>query len=333
MEGNDLSARGLKSPIQTGTAGDNLSTAFAHMKDIFLQYWKFIVISGVCLSLIDVVLQMIFRKYNISLFNESTTQVLKQVYGDFIGSMLAKTYNNSLRIYCLYPFFILLAAFRFHRFARVSEAFEQLPKRGFIKWIIMTGVNQFVSILGLYIFCGIYIGVVVLIVVLLTLPSITVLTVIGVIFAIAAGIFFFILILACAGILNQIQIFSLFRKVYPIAALKYAISSSFNPSGSRKGGFWGLNLWHFVGVTLLAYLIVMMFGSIVSIFVLVFVAVLPSSVPFAQYLGGVVFVVMYTFVNVISYFFWYTSSAVYVSENMAFGDNHVQEEIIARAGK
>lgn len=332
MEGNNLSSRGLKSPIQTGTAGDNLSTAFAHMKEIFLQHWKFLAISGVCLSLVDVILQVIFRKYNISLFNEST-QIFKQVYGDLIGSMLARTYSSSIRIYCLYPFFILLAAFRFHRFARVSEAFEQLPKRGFIKWIIMTALNQFVSILGLYIFCGIYIGAVVLVVFLLMLPSITVLTVIGVIIAIAAGIFFFILILACAGILNQIQIFSLFRKVYPIAALKYAISSSFNPSGSRKGGFWGLNLWHFVGVTLLAYLVVMVFGSIVSVFVLIFVAVLPSSVPFAQYLGSVIFVLMYTFVNVISYFFWYTSAAVYVSENIAFGDNHIQEEITARAGK
>jgi hypothetical protein len=160
-----------------------------------------------------------------------------------------------------------------------------------------------------------------------------VLKIIAVIIIIAAVIFSIILLLMCIGIISQIPIFSLFKKVYPIGALKHAINSSFSPAGSRKGGFWGLNLWHFVGVTLLAFLVTAIFGSFVFLFIMIFIAILPSSVPFVQYIGSVVFVVMYTLVNVICYFFQYTTAAVYVSENLAFGDNNIQEEIITRAGR
>jgi hypothetical protein len=182
-----------------------------------------------------------------------------------------------------------------------------------------------------YIVLVIYTAIVVLAIFFIWKINFIAVKVLAVLLGIAGGGFFFIFIFVYIGLINQIAVFTLFKKVYPIAAVKYAILSSFKTSGSRKGGFWGLNLWHFIGLSLLAYLIVATFSYTAGFLLIIVDAILPQSVPGVGLVSSAMFGVVNVFTYSISYFFWYLTSTIYVAENMTYGAHPLREEILQRA--
>jgi hypothetical protein len=329
-----ITNKGLQVPVRTGTVGDNLSLSFSSTKDIITEYWKYFLVIGLIIAAANMATTAFLLK--LPVVESVATEMKKQmasVYGSFISSVIMTGYLRSIGLMIFLPAFLIAIVYRFQKFAVVSEVFEDLPKRGFISWLLWYVLNWFTGTILWYIMLAIYTLIIVLAIVLLFQIDFLALKIFAVILGIAGGIFFFIFIFVYVGLINQIAVFTLFRKVYPIAAVRYSILSSFKTSGSRKGGFWGLNLWHFIGLSLLAYLIVATFSYTTGFLLILVDALLPQSIPGMGIISSAMFGVVNVFTYTISYFFWYMTSAIYVAENMTYGAHPLREEILKRASK
>ena len=324
----------LLQPLKTGTVGDNLSANFAYTRDMIIENWKSILIAGLIMVVFDLALNIVFQKYHLfdsQLANQ--TQVAKNIYGDFVGSILAKSGARGIRYYFIIPFVFGVAMFRIYRFARTSEAFDELPKRSFVPWMIAKLVNIVVAWLFITIIFGIVMTVVIIIIAIAFAIKMLPFTILGVVLSIAGFGLCVGLILVMIGVSCQISMFSFFKKVYPIRAIKYSLYAVFKGSGSRRGGLFGLNLWHLVGLSLLVYIIIIVFSSFFSVGIMIANAFIPQTIPFAQYIANGIFVLIDVFLNIITWFFVGVYPMIYVSENLAFSSHPIKQEILDRAAK
>jgi hypothetical protein len=321
-------------PLKTGTVGDNLTASFNYTKNMILENWKMILFAGVFLIGIDLAVNILIQKSEfISSIITSQTQMVNQVYGDVMGPLIAKMNERSFRVLSILPFLIVISMFRFHRFVRSSEACEDMPKRRFITWLLATFGNQMIASFFMMIVLGIMMTVMIIIIALSFAPKLLPLTILGVVLSISGFCIFVIAIFLLYAISTQITAFSLFRKVYPIAAIKYSIYSLFKSSGSRKGGIFGLNLWHFIGLSILVTIALMMFNAFFDIAIMIVNIFIPKTIPAAQYVANAIFTMISLFVSLIYYFFMLVYPMIYVSENLAFSSHPIKQEIIDRATK
>jgi hypothetical protein len=222
------------------------------------------------------------------------------------------------------PAYIILYIFLLNRFSVMiheSEAFEDIPKRNFPAVCGYFFINYILTIVLMAI---------------LTIPFfiIIVIPIVGPFIFMFALPIFLLLILYFIAIASQPLIYSYFKRIYPIRSWKFSIKGVFRRAGHRRGGLFGLNIWHFIGVCLLASLINIIVAVLIYAPTLYLSStIVPSDIPYLKDLSSAATVMISMCVYYVIYYFTFTTSAVYVSELLAFGENDIREEIISRAGR
>jgi hypothetical protein len=295
----------ISEPIKTGSIGDNLSLSFSITRKMLAHQWHLMLVMAFFAGITTIGFNILIKNLGFDLPESSS---LDNVTGSI------KTI----------PAYIILYIFLLNRFSvmiHASEAFEDIPKR---KFAAVFGYFLLNYLLTIFLMAIITVPFFITIVIPLVGPFI---------FMFILPIFL-LLILYFIAIASQPLIYSYFKKIYPIRAWKFSVKGVFSRAGHRRGGLFGLNIWHFIGVCLLASLINVIVAALIYAPTLYLSStIVPSDIPYLKHITTSVTVMISMCVYYVIYYFTFTTSAVYVSELLAFGENDIREEIASRASR
>lgn len=326
---------GLAMPMKTGTVGDNFSATFKYLKDIFIKNWKFMLVIALVMAAVATI-GFTFLK-NSSFWNilNGSNDLNNYESGDMaIFTKIMQLYNQfnmiNMGLLLVLPVLIPFVYYFFYKFIKPSEILTDMPVRGFWKWFwssiwsaLVVGLLYVLAFIVVYaIFIGgiaalaaIGGGVVMAIGLIILIP----------LFIAALAFFMFFGIFS---VLTMLPFVNLFKNIGPFKALKYSIKAIFSQAGSRKGGMWGLNCWHLIGLMFLMQLIVISIGSIFSLITI------PGYMLTMDSSATVQFVVMFGifFIKIFYYLLAYVlplvSQSIYFSEQLTFSNYPLREELI-----
>lgn len=336
-----VSSKGIALPLKTGTVGDNLSASFIYFKDIIIDNLKLITGSLAVLVVLYVSLSVFIRKTEVwTAFSSTFSSAIdsSQAGMDEAGMIFFKKFMlfyqemsvSGFFFFFFLPFFYPVLYYMYHRLFRKSEAFADLPKRGFWGWLFMQFITLIVGGVMYLLLSGIFGGIITLVTVILMKAG-TAGIILSVLIIIAGVVCFIMFSLLCIALVMLAKMLTLFKRTGPFRAIRLALKTMFNAAGTRKGGVMGLNAWHLVGLGFLVGLISMGITSILYMVMVPVIFIIPVDSANAQIAFSSFYLVLILAVTFFQWMLELLVLSVYLSENMVFNSYPMRDELIRNA--
>lgn len=322
-------------PLSTGTIGDTISKAFAGaFGQLKTNIIFFSILAAVCAA-VAVVLALALKQFNLyEMFIREMDNSFHQVYGELFGSLLLNNYIRTIPYAVGYLVIIVPLSYKVYSFVKSHQAFAGLQKRGFVSWLLWWYPVNVIVYMLLCMLVIVAIGAIVVLVDTLLFVSGNIFAIIlGVIVAVLAAAALFASTLAYYAVLNQVPIFSMIRRMYPIRTLSCALRSACSESGTRSGGILGGNLWHCILFSLILWLIMYAISMFSESLFFGLDFLIPKTIEGASLVVIAMYSFIRTYVLAFTVYLMTIAHVLFISENMVFGVYPLRQELENRAGK
>ncbi|MBP7901571.1 MAG: hypothetical protein KA015_02020 [Spirochaetes bacterium] len=322
---------GFDKPSGVKNVSDMFTSAFKHIPKIIKSNVNLIIIMTIVAVLAAGGIDYIINYFWGEIIFEKIQEISSSAGGS--SAELARMALQGLKKLILaYGYFIIMMPwiflclyYMYYKYIKQSEAFSGMPMRSFFKYIVMAIVNTYIMMIA---------AMTVLIIPILIVAAIaglfSIVPVIGPIIG-----FLLQLILQFASIavqyilmaiVSQATVLSVFRKIYPIRCIKLSCLIPFKACGSKKGGFFGGNLWRFVMANFVSALLINLGGVFIVLILFLIGFFIPDRSIFAYLSTGLIFAVI-LMVMLLCSIYYFALQASYTIENLYFGNYNYLEEI------